>query len=140
MTVPEAFLPPAFPRALSFPSVDCVHYPEDSYIILGSSRPQFLFSLSYMDDYIWQVFIVGQYCPNHFDISRPMQGIVLYILGMLGDLSLATCARGGRAHDVHMHVEIRKEHLEQLPPPLYILDPPFAPRCILSSGSRSRLT
>ena len=62
-----------------------------------------------------------------------MQDTCLHILGMLGDLSLATSARGGRALDsVDMLAEIRKEQLEQLPPPEYILDPPFALRCILS--------
>ena len=79
-----------------------------------------------MDDYIWQVFIDGQHCPNLFGISCPMQGTVPHTLGMLGDFPLAACARGGRAHDVHMLAEIRKEQLEQLPPPLQILDPPFA--------------
>ena len=52
-------------------------------------------------------------------------------------MSSATSARGGRALDSYsglMLAECCKEQLEQLPPPLFILDPPFAPGCIYPVG------
>ena len=57
---------------------------------------------------------------------------------MLGDVSSASGVRGGRTSHLHLLAEERKEQLKQLPPPTDILDPSFAPRCILSSRSRSR--
>ena len=82
----------------------------------SSCRHHVLFAHTYFDDHFWQIsdtscfpFFSGIYCWE-----------------MLGDVSPATCARGGRVQDVHTLAEPRKEQLEQLPPPLQILDPPFA--------------
>ena len=69
-----------------------------------------------MDYCFWQDFIVGNSYPYIFDTSCLFQVTGSYHQEMLGDVSSATSARGGRALDVYMLAEDLQGTLDQLPP------------------------